>query len=120
METNLPIRQLFHKRLIPIFRNGNHIQLLDKFQQTHDFSMNWDNNEFLHSINNGDTNFILSGRMALETMANIINANAYPGSFLKVNGKNYIPVCQIEAYFPKLECTGKLYKSWQQGCECTY
>lgn len=51
---------------------------------------------------------------ALYQIASTINHDAMPGSWLVMDKSKYIPIDQIEAYFPQLTCQGKLFKSWRQ------
>lgn len=108
METNVPIRSLFADRLIPLMRAGHHIQLTRKDGSIMDMSMNWRTQEFHVGSD------MMNAEDALYEMASTLNHGAMPNSWLCVDNIEYIPVYQIEAYFPQLTCSGKLFKSWRK------
>ena len=109
METNVNLRMLINERMIPIMRSGHIFQVKDVFSRMHSIWLDWKNYVFFidgKTMSPQDFYYELS----------LLLQHADPKSSLMIDGEYFLPVNQIDCFIPRLQSSGKRFKTWKR-CE---
>ena len=116
MNPNIPFRMVFAERLMPLMRGGASVQI-PAAHGGYVHAVTYDVHADVFSVDGQQ----MEPLEAFYCMADMIHTQSPSGSFLQVNGQNYLPVVQIDAHYPGLECGGdRVFKSWRKNCECVW
>jgi hypothetical protein len=117
MEPNIPLRQIYSSRIIPMLRDGHRIEWADGHDRN-ELALQQDGRLVHFSngvVHHATHNHLDMFRFFTDSMY-IMSQRSSKG-VLMIDGKGWLPLDSIDSYSPKLvDNSDHVYKSWNKSC----